>query len=88
MSLTDAAPVLTHWINRRRSSLNAAEIASRNGLPALYLLRDSSRCEARLNKLVRLIEKASLPRDYQGHNPVIKGRLEIAHRQAQLRSAA
>lgn len=61
MSLTDAAPVLTHWIDRRRASLDAAEIASRNGRPALHHLRDSSRCEARLKKLVRLIEKTSLP---------------------------
>lgn len=87
MSHPDAAPVLAHWIDRRRSSLAAAGFASRNGLPALQHLRDSSRCEARLKKLVRLIEKASLPRDYGSHNPVIKGRLEIAHRQALLRSA-
>lgn len=57
-----AVTVLTHWIDRRRASLDAAEIASRNGRPALALLRDSSRCEARLNKLVRLIERASFPR--------------------------
>lgn len=62
MSLTDAAPVLTHWISRRRSALNAAAFATRNGLPALYLLRDSSRCEARLNKLARLIARAEKPR--------------------------
>lgn len=62
MSLTDAAPVLTHWINHRRRSLAEAAEATRYRLPALRLLRESSRCEARLKKLVRLVEKASLPR--------------------------
>lgn len=62
MSQPAAVTVLTHWIERRRSLLAAAAFATRNGLPALQHLRAASRCEARLNKLVRLIERASFPR--------------------------
>jgi hypothetical protein len=62
MNAADVAPVFAHWFECRRRALAEAAEATRNRCPALRLLRESSRCEARITKLVRLVEKASLPR--------------------------
>lgn len=56
------AQVMAHWEVRRRAALAAAASATRNGRPALHHLRQSSRFEARINKLVRLVDRASTPR--------------------------
>jgi hypothetical protein len=62
MNVLGMATLMAHWEVRRRASLAAADSATRNGRPALHHLRDSSRCEARIAKLVRLTQRASQPR--------------------------
>lgn len=59
MNTLGMATVMAHWEVRRRSALAAADSAARNGRPALHHMREASRCEARLNKLVRLTQRAS-----------------------------
>lgn len=88
MSALGLRMLLVHWECERRRFLGKAHAATQAGRPALRYLRTASRCEARLNKLARLVERASQPMDYRGHDPVIKGRLEAAHRQTQAGSAA
>lgn len=51
-----------HWEARRIRALDLAGANADAGLSSLALLRESSRCEARRDKLVRLIDLASLPR--------------------------
>lgn len=62
MNALGMATLMAHWEVRRRSALAEADRAARNGRPALHHMRDASRCEARLNKLVRLTARASQPR--------------------------
>ena len=62
MNALGMANLMAHWEVRRRAALAAADSAARNGRPALQHLRTASRCEARLNKLVRLTQRASQPR--------------------------
>lgn len=62
MNALGMATVMAHWEVRRRSALAAADSAARHGGPALQHLREASRCEARLNKLVRLTRRAAQPR--------------------------
>lgn len=62
MNTLGMANLMAHWEVRRRTALAAADSAARNGRPALDHMRDASRCEARLNKLVRLTRRASQPR--------------------------
>jgi hypothetical protein len=62
MNALGMATLMAHWEVRRRSALAAADSATRSGRPALHHMRDASRCEARLNKLVRLTQRASQPR--------------------------
>jgi hypothetical protein len=54
--------LLVHWEARRQQALADADRATRHGRPALQHLRQSSRCEARFNKLVRVVARASTPR--------------------------
>lgn len=62
MNTLGMAHLMAHWEVRRRAAVAAADSAARNGRPALHHMRDASRCEARLNKLVRLTQRASQPR--------------------------
>lgn len=62
MNALGMATVMAHWEVRRRNALAAAESAAHHSGPALHHMRDASRCEARLNKLVRLTQRASQPR--------------------------
>jgi hypothetical protein len=56
------ALLLGHWEAERLRALAMAHDRTRAGRPALQYLRFSSRCEARRDKLVRLVERASVPR--------------------------
>lgn len=54
--------LLAHWESERRRFLDKAHEATKAGRPALTFLRTASQCEARRDKLVRLANRASLPR--------------------------
>lgn len=54
--------VLSHWESRRQAAQHAALFNTIMGKPALSQLRQASRCQARLDKLIRLAERAATPR--------------------------
>lgn len=62
MNTLGMATLMAHWEIERRRMLDKAHEASAAGRPALPHLRTASRCEARLNKLVRLTNRAAQPR--------------------------
>lgn len=62
MNALGMASVMAHWEIQRRQSTAQARACADTGRPALQHLRSASRCEARLNKLARLTEKACHPR--------------------------
>lgn len=62
MNALGMASVMAHWETQRRDSTAQAHTCADAGRPALQHLRNASRCEARLNKLARLAEKAARPR--------------------------
>lgn len=62
MSALGMAQLMAHWECERRRFLDKAHAATNAGRPALSYLRFASRCEARLNKLVRMANKAAQPR--------------------------
>lgn len=51
-----------HWEARRLRAIDRADAQANAGRSSLALLRESSQCEARRDKLVRLMDRASLPR--------------------------
>lgn len=61
-ALAGLVQVVGHWEARRLRALDEAAAHSAAGRSALALLRESSRCEARVSKLLRLVERASAPR--------------------------
>ena len=62
MNTLGMATLMAHWESERQRFIRKAHEASTAGRPALQHLRTASRCEARLNKLVRLAQRASQPR--------------------------
>ncbi len=62
MSALGLVQVLSHWEHRRLVAQHTARRHTAQGLPALAQLRQASRCQARLDKLVRLLERAATPR--------------------------
>lgn len=62
MNALGLVKVVSHWECRRLAALHTARCNTVAGLPALDHLRQASRCQARLDKLVRLCASASTPR--------------------------
>lgn len=62
MNALGMATLMAHWESERRRFIDKAHKATAAGRPALQYLRTASRCEARVNKLVRLTNKAAQPR--------------------------
>ena len=62
MSTLGLVQVLSHWESRRQGAQHAALCNTIAGQPALSHLRQASRCQARLDKLIRLTERAAQPR--------------------------
>jgi hypothetical protein len=62
MNALGMARLMAHWESERQRFMRQAHEASAAGRPALPHLRTASRCEARVNKLVRLTNRAAQPR--------------------------
>lgn len=59
MSALALIQVVSHWEIRRLQALQLARANTVVGLPALHHLRQASRCQARLDKLVRLCTRVA-----------------------------